>query len=67
MSKWIPISETLPDENEMVLVTCKTKKDYRSVNRAYYSNNFWHGSGSMSEVIAWMPLPNPYEEVINDV
>lgn len=58
--KWIPEKERLPENDEMVLVTCITKKGVRSVNRAYYSSGFWHGSGSMSGVIAWMPLPEPY-------
>lgn len=59
---WIPTKERLPESDDMMLVTAKTQKGVRSVNRAYYSNGFWHGSGSMSNVIAWMPLPAPYEE-----
>lgn len=62
MGNWIPVTENLPKEGEMVLVTCKTKKGVKSVNRAYQSNNTWHGSGSMSGVTAWMPLPQPYED-----
>ena len=63
--KWIPCSERLPDNDEMMLVSCRTKKGVSSVNRAYYLNGFWHGSGSMSGVTAWMPLPTPYEEETN--
>lgn len=59
---WIPVEEYLPGSDEMVLVTCKTKKGVRSVNRAYYEDGFWHGSGSMSGVIAWSYMPEPYEE-----
>lgn len=58
---WIPVEERLPDQDDMVLVTCRTKKGMLSVNRAYLSNGFWHGSGTMSGVIAWMPLPEPYQ------
>ena len=58
--KWIPVSDRLPESDYMCLVSCKTKKGVKSVNRAYYSNGFWHGSGSMSGVEAWMPLPEPY-------
>ena len=56
---WIPVGERLPEDDRMVLVTCQTKKGIRSVNRAYYDGAFWHGSGSMSGVIAWRPLPEP--------
>lgn len=59
---WIPCEERFPDANEMVLVTTETKKGIKSVNRAYRDENyFWHGTGSMAGVIAWMPLPLPYE------
>ncbi len=58
---WIPVEERLPEDERMVLVTCQTKKGIRSTNRAYYDGTFWHGSGSMSSVTAWYPLPDPYK------
>ena len=58
--RWIPVTERLPEDDSMVLVSCRTKKGIDSVNRAYYSDGYWHGSGSMSGVVAWMPLPEPY-------
>ena len=58
---WIPVEERLPEDERMVLVTCQTKKGIRSTNRAYYDGTFWHGSGSMSSVTAWCPLPKPYK------
>lgn len=60
---WISVEDSLPDSDEMMLVSCRTKKGISTVNRAYFSDGFWHGSGSMSGVVAWMPLPKPYEEV----
>lgn len=62
-TNWIPVSERLPENDKTVLVTCKTLKGILSVNRAYYSKEIggWHGSGSMSGVIAWMPMPEPYK------
>ena len=57
---WIPVGERLPENDDMMLVTCQTKAGRRSVNRAWYGEGFWHGSGSMSGVIAWRPLPEPY-------
>ena len=58
---WIPVSENMPDNDNMCLVSCKTVKGVKSVNRAYDSGGFWHGSGSMSGVEAWMSLPEPYK------
>ena len=63
---WVPVTEALPDDDDLVLVTCETKSGHRSINRAYYDGQFWHGSGSMSGVTAWMPMPEPYEEVRRD-
>ena len=63
VKKWINVGEQLPAENEMVLVCCKSKAGFRNINRAYYMNGFWHGSGSMAGVTHWMPLPDlPDEE-----
>lgn len=59
---WIPVSEKLPDTDDMMLVTAQPKKGKPNVNRAYYMNGYWHGSGSMAGVTAWMPLPEPYTE-----
>lgn len=59
---WIPCNERLPDPDVLVLVTCQPKKGPANVNRAYYADGYWHGSGSMSGVVAWMPLPEPYRE-----
>lgn len=58
--EWVPVDNCLPDTEEMMLVSCLTKKGVGNVNRAYYSGGLWHGSGSMSGVVAWMPLPEPY-------
>ena len=58
--RWIPVEERLPKEDIMVLVSCKSKNGSESINRAYHARGFWNGSGSMSGVLAWMPLPEPY-------
>ena len=56
-SCWIPVEEALPERGEVVAVTCVTKSGVRNWNRAYLDENgFWHGSGSMSGVVAWMPV-----------
>ena len=59
---WIPVTDRLPEDEEMKLVTCRTKKGILNVNRAYYMDGAWHGSGTMSGVIAWIELPEPYRE-----
>ena len=59
---WIPCAEQLPDTDEVMLVTCAPKKGGRNVNRAYYYDGAWHGSGTHAEVVAWMPMPLPYQE-----
>ena len=56
-TRWIPVTERLPENDEMVLVSCRTAKGVNTVNRAYYMNGSWHGSGSMSGVKAWQPMP----------
>ena len=59
---WIPVEKALPEDESMKLVSCVSKKGVKSINRAYYDGDgFWHGSGSMSGVKAWMDLPAPYE------
>lgn len=58
--KWIPVTEQLPDDEELKLVSCRTKKGVRSVNRAYFHGGYWHGNGSMAGVEAWMEMPDPY-------
>ena len=51
---WIPCSERLPEALEEVLVTSK----YGHV----YTSRIVHGEFEYGgEVIAWMPLPEPYE------
>lgn len=66
--RWIPCSERLPETDELMLVTCKSKNGNYTVNRAYYwdKTESWHGSGTMASVIAWMPLPEPYREEPDD-
>lgn len=57
MEKWIGVNEWLPEDDQRVLVVCRTKKGVQSVNLAYYWNGTWHGQGSMAGVTHWMPLP----------
>lgn len=59
MSKtgWIPVSERLPIPPTFCLVT--TDGSHGDViDIALYMSDGWHKA---SEVLAWMPLPPPYE------
>ena len=74
--KWISCSERLPEEpkenqafagkcHEAYLVT--TKYGSSDLDKAYPFRAFWNGINftdgwRILDVIAWMPLPEPYRE-----
>ena len=63
---WIPVSAGLPKEPGHYLVTMKSG-DISFVEQLWYDgegynefmDDFWRNS---SNIIAWMPLPEPYKE-----
>lgn len=70
VGKWIPCSKALPKDAEKedgvpnpTVLFCTSKK----VFMGYYSHGakcWWTLDGyNICEVIAWMPLPEPYQEV----
>ena len=66
--QWIPVEERLPKEHEIVLVAyleyiSNTKQLF---NIAYISECgtwlwYFDGTNIRNEIIAWMPLPEPYK------
>lgn len=55
---WNNAAEILPGNDDKMLVITETKKGIRQINIAYYDGHFWHGMGSMSNVIAWAYMPD---------
>lgn len=64
-SRWIPVSERLPEASGTYQVTCMDGRIYRSTYVKFQNKlKRWELTGARSywKVIAWMPLPEPYKE-----
>lgn len=59
--QWIPVTERLPDGDTKVLCCTITSKGSKNIVLGYWSGDRW-ACGMNSNVIAWMPLPEAYEE-----
>ena len=62
--RWIPVSERLPENQDCYLVTTKWKGSYSGdvyieTNMAVYREK--PKEWDCVDVIAWMPLPQPYK------
>lgn len=69
--RWIPVSERLPENSNLVLVTAYWHEKYQVMVGAYWGNGVWwcvpwsntsREHLKMLNAIAWMPLPEPYKE-----
>lgn len=64
---WIPVSERLPKKCEDVLTSVKFTGclgrygTFKKIGHIDYYGK-WSGDCSGGEVIAWMPLPEPYKD-----
>ena len=54
--QWIPVTEMLPEDEEIYAVRCVLKSGKVSWNRAWYDGMTWHGSGSFAQVTHWMKI-----------
>ena len=68
-TRWIPVSERLPKENEYIGNVCKyylIQDEYGDMHVAHLSNVGWIPMHSLKaigdEIIAWRELPESYEE-----
>lgn len=59
--RWIPVEERLPEEQGLYLVTIKSGDKYYIDTDLY--NTLYKKGFRTPNVIAWMPLPQPYSEV----
>ena len=65
-TRWIPVSERLPKDSELVLFSTKTDRVFEG---RYFDDNTdrqWYAFRDETfawnnVVIAWMPLPEPYK------
>jgi len=59
VSSWIPVSERLPNFNDIVLASADTDyEELRVILTVYSAEEFWFNG----KIKAWMPLPEPYKE-----
>ena len=71
--RWIPVEERLPEEGKRVLVTYDLVNKYPWVNILHYGKSMYDDKPCFYEadsewgdvpydgIVAWMPLPKPYE------
>ena len=62
---WIPVEDRLPDKNEYVLIFDKNGRQYVWSLSESYGQYYWLDEHcewvAFNEVVAWMPLPAPYD------
>lgn len=59
---WIPCKERLPETFEPIAKAYLTTNEDGMIGVSYYHHGWSNGYESVFDVIAWQPLPEPYEE-----
>lgn len=64
--RWIPVSERLPEDSELVLFSTKTDRVFEGRYFADNTDRQWYAFRDEcfawnNVVTAWMPLPEPYQ------
>ena len=63
-TRWIPVSEKLPEEGLDVLACFYNGEgNYKMMVSRRSDYNYWSGVGRTADMVAWMPLPKPYKGV----
>ena len=60
--RWVPVSERLPEEHQICIVTDETRRntyEYRFCKETYDEEQGW--TYLKNRIIAWMPMPDCYE------
>ena len=64
--RWIPVTERLPEESYDSIIGWDAQRE-RCVFVQFYNNQFQiSGSNETFDIKAWMPLPKPYEEGVEE-
>lgn len=72
-TRWIPVSERLPEDKTYVLTTIKVHNRIAHVRSGWYEDGFFFNDNGDTwkttdmEVKAWMPLPQPYKTESEEV
>ena len=62
-TQWIPCTVSQPERPGTYLVTKRQSSGERQLAMGFYSAEFgWSGNGNFKDVVAWMQLPEIYED-----